>query len=260
MREWMSGESFQRLLAGKRALITGATSGIGKAITHVFLQHGASVVGVGTNQEKGAKLTDEIYSMGHKEAFFFEQCDVSSKAEVDQLFAHYFEKFQTLDILVNNAGITRDGLLMRMSEEDWDKVIDINLKSCFLTCQHACRPMMKAKGGRIINISSIVGLAGNPGQTNYAASKAGIIGFSKSLSRELSSRNILVNCIAPGFIETGMTEALGQEKIEIATRQIPLGHMGSPLDVAHAALFLASEMSAYITGQVLVVDGGLFTG
>ena len=250
----------QRLLEGKKAIITGATSGIGKAIALLFLHHGASVVGVGTNADKGMRLIEETRSLGHAEAFFFERCDVSSKQDVDHLFEAYFARFSTLDILVNNAGITRDGLLMRMSEEDWERVIDVNLKSCFLTCQHACRPMLKAKAGRIINISSVVGLAGNPGQANYAASKAGIIGFSKSLSRELCSRNILVNCIAPGYIETDMTEALGEEKKELAARQIPLGHMGSALDVAQAALFLASDMSAYITGQVIVVDGGLFMG
>lgn len=256
----MAPASTARLLEGKTALITGATAGIGKAITLLFLQHGASVVGVGTNEDKGKKLTDEISSLGLEKNFLFERCDVSSQEHVHHLFTLLFARFEKLDILVNNAGITRDGLLMRMSEADWDAVLDTNLKSCFLTCQHACRPMMKAKNGRIINISSIVGLSGNPGQTNYAASKAGIIGFSKALSREIASRNVLVNCIAPGFIETGMTEALGHEKIEQATKQIALGRMGSPFDVANAALFLASDMSAYITGQVIVVDGGLFTG
>ena len=256
----MAERTAHPLLAGKTALVTGAASGIGKAIAHLFLQHGASVVGVGTNKDKGIQLIEEMSAAGYAESLFFETCDVSSKEAVDQLFTNFFARFSTLDILVNNAGITRDGLLMRMSQEDWEKVLDTNLTSCFFTCQHACRPMMKAKNGRIINITSVVGLAGNPGQTNYAASKAGMIGFSKSLARELSSRNVLVNCIAPGFIETGMTEALGSDKMEIATRQIPLGHMGSPEDVAQAALFLASDMSAYITGQVIVVDGGLFMG
>jgi 3-oxoacyl-[acyl-carrier protein] reductase len=260
MRVMMSEIGSQRFLEGKKAIITGATSGIGKAIALLFLQQGASVTGIGTNPDKGMKLIEEVRSMGHGEAFVFERCDVSSKDDVDHLFSNYFSRFQTLDILVNNAGITRDGLLMRMSLEDWENVIDTNLTSCFLTCQHACRPMMKARSGRIINISSVVGLSGNPGQTNYAASKAGIVGFSRSLSRELSSRNILVNCIAPGYIETDMTEALGQDKKEMATQQIPLGHMGTPLDVAQTALFLASDMSAYITGQVIVVDGGLFMG
>ena len=245
------------MLSGKTALVTGATSGIGKAIALTFLQNKATVVGVGTNPEKAQRLREEAADAGFGSSLRVEICDVSSKEEVEKLFATVFSVFSTLDILVNNAGITRDGLLMRMSSEDWDKVLDTNLRSCFLTCQQACRPMMKARRGRIINIASIVGLAGNPGQTNYAASKAGMIGFSKSLAREVASRNILVNCIAPGYIETGMTEAMGQEKIEMAKQSIPLGRMGTPHDIAEAALFLASDMSSYMTGQVLVVDGGL---
>jgi 3-oxoacyl-[acyl-carrier protein] reductase len=245
------------LLSGTTALVTGATSGIGKAIAFLFLQHGASVVGVGTNAEKAQRLRGEASDMGFGELFHIELCDISSNDAVEKLFSTFFSMHSKLDILVNNAGITRDGLLMRMSAEDWDAVINTNLRSCFLTCQQACRPMMKAKRGRIINISSVVGLAGNPGQTNYAASKAGMIGFSKSLAREVASRNILVNCIAPGYIETGMTEAMGQEKIDLAKQSIPLGRMGSPSDIAQAALFLASDMGSYITGQVLVVDGGL---
>ncbi len=256
----MTDESPQQLLMGKTALITGATSGIGKDIALLFVRHGARVVGVGTNQDKGKMLLEEGRALGREDSLFFEQCDISKPEHVSRLFANFFNRFSTIDILVNNAGITRDGLLMRMPMDDWDAVINTNLTSCFLTCQHACRPMMKARRGRIINISSVVGLSGNPGQTNYAASKAGIIGFSKSLSREIASRNVLVNCIAPGFIETGMTDALGQEKIAEATKHIPLGRMGTPRDVANAALFLASEMGSYITGQVIVVDGGLFTG
>jgi 3-oxoacyl-[acyl-carrier protein] reductase len=253
-------EGFSPLLSGKTALVTGATSGIGKAIALLFLQHGASVIGVGTNQGKAQQLLEEAAYAGLGGNLRVELCDISSKDDVEKLFAMVFSTFSKLDILVNNAGITRDGLLMRMSTEDWDKVLDTNLRSCFLTCQQACRPMVKARGGRIINISSIVGLAGNPGQTNYAASKAGMIGFSKSLAREVASRNILVNCIAPGYIETGMTEAIGQEKIEHAKQSIPLGRMGTPNDIAQVALFLASDMGSYITGQVLVVDGGLLMG
>jgi 3-oxoacyl-[acyl-carrier protein] reductase len=249
--------SFPPLLSGKTALVTGATSGIGKAIALLFLQHGASVIGVGTNKEKAQKFLEEATSAGFGSTLRIEICDISAKEAVEKLFKTIFAAFPKLDILVNNAGITKDGLLMRMSTEDWDKVLDTNLRSCFLTCQQACRPMMKAKSGRIINITSIVGMAGNPGQTNYAASKAGMIGFSKSLAREVASRNILVNCIAPGYIETGMTEAMGQEKIEHAKQHIPLGRMGTPNDIAEAALFLASDMSSYMTGQVLVVDGGL---
>ena len=253
-------EGFSPLLSGKTALVTGATSGIGKAIALVFLQHGASVIGVGTNQDRAQRLLQEAADAGFGGNLRVEICDIASKDEIDKLFTTVFSTFPKLDILVNNAGITRDGLLMRMSTEDWDKVLDTNLRSCFLTCQQACRPMMKARSGRIINITSIVGLAGNPGQTNYAASKAGMIGFSKSLAREVASRNILVNCIAPGFIETSMTEAMGQEKIEHAKQSIPLGRMGTPNDIAQAALFLASDMGSYMTGQVLVVDGGLLMG
>jgi 3-oxoacyl-[acyl-carrier protein] reductase len=255
----MAGNVSSPLLEGKTAIITGATSGIGKAITLLFLSHGASVTGIGTNPVKGERLIEEASQKGYGDRFHFEQCDVSSKEAIEHLFADFFSQHATLDILVNNAGITRDGLLMRMSLEDWQAVQDTNLRSCFLTCQLACRPMIKAKSGRIINIASVVGLRGNPGQTNYAASKAGIIGFSKSLALEVASRHIRVNCIAPGFIETEMTAALGPEKQEQAIGQIPMGRMGSPDEVAHAALFLASDMSSYITGHVIIVDGGLVT-
>ena len=248
----------ESLLLGKTAIVTGATSGIGKATALLFLQHGAEVTGVGTNPEKGALLLEEAAKIGAADRCTFLQCDISSPNDIDRLFAEFFSKHTTLDILVNNAGITKDGLLVRMSSDDWQKVIDTNLRSCFLTCQHACRPMMKARSGRIINVTSVVGISGNAGQTNYAASKAGMIGFSKSLAKELASRNILVNCIAPGFIETGMTDALGTQKKELTTEHIPLGRMGSPEDIATTALFLASHMSSYITGQVIVVDGGLF--
>jgi len=238
-----------KLLENKTALITGATSGIGKAIALLFLEHGATVIGIGRNPEKGRALIEEASS----ENFTFSQCDVSSKQQVDQLFS----SLPTLDILVNNAGITRDGLLIRMREEDWQTVIDTNLRSCFYTCQHACKKMIKAREGRIINVSSVVGLTGNAGQTNYAASKAGIIGFSKSLALEMASRNILINCIAPGFIETEMTEILGPDVLTSAIQSIPLKKMGQPQDIANTALFLASSMSNYITGQVFIVDGGL---
>jgi 3-oxoacyl-[acyl-carrier protein] reductase len=248
------------LLFNKTAIVTGATSGIGRAIALLFLEHGAYVVGVGTNADKGVSLLAEASEKGFADRIIFEQCDISSPQMIEELFSKFFARFPTLDILVNNAGITKDALLMRMTHDDWFKVLDVNLSSCFLTCQHACRPMIKARSGRIINISSVVGLTGNPGQTNYAASKAGIIGFSKSLAKELAGRNILVNCIAPGFIDTEMTHALGADKMTAATKQIPLGHMGTPKDIAEAAVFLASPMSKYITGQVLVVDGGLFIG
>jgi 3-oxoacyl-[acyl-carrier protein] reductase len=249
--------SYERLLEGKTAIITGATSGIGKEIAFLFLRHGGRVTCIGTNAEKGAALLEKAEEMKATDRCSFIQCDISSPEAIEKMFSLFFQKESTLDILVNNAGITRDGLLIRMSRDDWQKVLDTNLRSCFLTCQGALRPMMKAKGGCIINITSVVGLIGNAGQTNYAASKAGMIGFSKSLAKEIASRNIRVNCIAPGFIETGMTEALGAEKKEHTKELIPLGRMGTPQEVAQAALFLASPMGSYITGQVLVVDGGL---
>jgi len=245
------------LLDNKIAVVTGATSGIGKTIALEFLNEGATVIAIGINQERGIEFLEEASELGFKNKLFFEQCDISSQEEVETFFAQHFEKFSSLDVLVNNAGITRDGLLVRMSADDWENVLDTNLTSCFYTCQVACKKMMKAKKGRIINISSIVGLTGNPGQTNYAASKAGMVGFSKSLAREMASRNILVNCIAPGFIQTEMTEALGDDRIKMTTESIPLKKMGKAEDIAHAALFLASDLSSYVTGQVLVVDGGL---
>lgn len=250
----------ENLLLGKTAIVTGATSGIGKAILFEFLRAGASVVGLGTNPEKIAAVRAELSREGYEERCSIEVCDVSSESAVNALFSSLPPDFSHLDILVNNAGVTKDGLLVRMTLEDWEKVIDTNLRSCFLMSQHAAKLMMKARSGRIINVSSIVGLVGNAGQTNYAASKAGMIGFSKSLAREMASRNILVNCIAPGFVETSMTAALGEEKHKDAVKRIPLGRMGTPQDIAHATVFLASEFSSYITGQVLVVDGGLSVG
>jgi len=247
----------KNLLNKKTAVITGATSGIGKAIAFEFLNEGASVVAVGINKERGLSLLDEAAELGFKDKLFFELCDISSQQEVDAFFAKFSEQFSSLDILVNNAGITRDGLLIRMSLDDWEQVLKTNLQSCFYTCQHACKKMMKAKQGQIINLSSIIGLLGNAGQTNYAASKAGMIAFSKSLAREMASRNVRVNCIAPGFIQTEMTEALGEDKIKMTTETIPLKRMGTAEEIARAALFLASDLSSYITGQVLVVDGGL---
>ena len=247
------------LLQGKTAIVTGATSGIGKSIFFEFLRQGATVVGLGTNPDKILSLEKELLQFNFKERGFLKICDVSSKESIDSFFSSLPPLFSRLDILVNNAGITKDGLLVRMSLDDWQKVLDTNLKSCFLMCQHATKLMMKARSGRIINITSVVGLSGNAGQTNYAASKAGMIGLSKSLAKEMASRNILVNCIAPGFIETGMTAALMEGKTNTPKEQIPLGRLGKPQDVAGTALFLASDLSSYITGQVIIVDGGLST-
>jgi len=249
-----------QLLQSKYAIITGATAGIGKQIALTFAHNGAHVFAIGTSQEKANILQEEAKQQGVEQLLQVHLCNVSHHDEVKKLFSHILETIPRLDILVNNAGITKDGLLVRMNEADIDAVFDINLKACFFTCQEALRSMMKSRSGRIINISSIVGLTGNAGQTNYAASKAGMIGLTKSLAKEVSSRNILVNCIAPGFIETAMTEKLKAETKAKAEESIPLQRLGSVTDIANTALFLASDLSSYITGQVLVVDGGLSMG
>jgi 3-oxoacyl-[acyl-carrier protein] reductase len=245
------------LLKGQIAIVTGATAGIGKAIALQLCQHGAHVAILGTNSERGmqvAHLANQIEGSGGAE---FYSVNVSSYEEVEKVIKSVLEKRGRVDILVNNAGITRDQLLLKMSEEDWDNVMDVNVKSCYNTCKALVRFFLKAKKGKIINVSSVVGLIGNAGQTNYAASKAAIIGFTKSLAKELASRNILVNCIAPGFISTSMTDALDENQKKSALEQIPLGRMGAPEDVANLALFLASSLSDYITGQVFAVDGGM---
>lgn len=247
----------QLLLQDQVAFVTGATAGIGKAIALTFAKQGAHVIVCGTNSERGLACVQEAKELTGRDACTFIQLDVSNKEQVDQAIQSVLQQFSKIDILVNNAGITKDGLLMRMSEEDFDRVLDVNLKSSFFTCQAVMRPFMKARKGKIINVSSVVGLMGNPGQTNYAASKAGLIGFSKSLAKEVASRNITVNCIAPGYIDTNMTGALPDDKKQEVVSHIPLGRMGKPEDIADAALFLASSMSDYMTGQVLVVDGGM---
>ncbi len=245
------------IFANQVAFITGATAGIGRAIAMLFHEHGASVVALGTNKERGESLTHETNNHETNNKVVFMQADVSSKEAVDSCISQTLDRFKKIDILINCAGITRDGLLMKMKEEDFDRVLDINLKSCFYTCQAVLRPMLQAKQGRIINVSSVVGVMGNPGQTNYAASKAGLIGFSKSLAKEVASRGITVNCIAPGFIETNMTDFLQGEKREKVLEHIPMKRMGTPQEVGACALFLASPQASYITGQVLTVDGGL---
>lgn len=245
------------LLKGHSAIITGGTIGIGLAIARIFAKHGAHVVLFGTNQERGeeaaAKLNAEL--AGQDASFF--AVDVSQTAAVEEAVKQVIARHGKVDILVNNAGITRDQLLMKMSEAEWDAVINTNLKSCYNTCRALIRSMMKAKKGKIINISSVVGLTGNAGQINYAASKGGMIALTKALALEVASRQIQVNCIAPGFIETRMTEVLTEAQKESILSKIPLGRMGSPEDIANAALYLASDLSNYITGQVLTVDGGM---
>lgn len=246
------------LLNNKIALVTGGTAGIGKAIALKYAANGAKVIIFGTNAERGALVVEEIKLMTKREnsADFF-SVNVSNHIEVNAAIKKIIETFGVIDILVNNAGVTRDQLLMKMSEEDWDTVMDINVKSCYNTCHALVRSMMKNRSGVILNMSSVVGLTGNAGQSNYAASKAAIIGFTKALAKELATRNIRVNCICPGFIETTMTEVLTEEQKKSILSQIPLGRMGTTEEVADLALFLASPQSSYITGQTITLDGGM---
>ena len=246
-----------KLLNNQTAIVTGSTAGIGQAIAEKLAEHGAWVAIIGTNAERGHKVVEDINHKTQGANATFYSVDVSSSSSVDGVIKEILALRGTVDILVNNAGITRDQLLMKMTEEEWDSVVNINLKSCFNWCKPLSRTMLKARKGRIINISSVVGITGGAGQVNYASSKAGMIGFTKSLAKELGSRNILVNCVAPGFIETKMTDALSEKRKEEVLTQIPLGKMGKPEDVANAVLFLASDLGSYITGQVLSVDGGL---
>ena len=244
------------LLAGKTALITGASKGIGRKIAEVFAQNGANVAFTYLSSvEKGQALEKELEQFGTKVKGY--RSDASKFDEADKLINDIVADFGTLDIVVNNAGITKDGLLMRMTEENWDDVININLKSIFNVSKAASKVMMKNRKGSIINMSSVVGVQGNAGQANYAASKAGIIGFSKSLAKELGSRNIRTNVVAPGFIRTEMTDVLDPKVVEGWEANIPLKRAGEPEDVANACLFLASDLSSYITGQVIPVCGGM---
>lgn len=247
----------KNLLADQVAIVTGGNAGIGKAIAHKLAEEGAKVAIMGTNAETGAATVAEIKQSFPSSQVQFYQVDVSKTSAVDETIKQILEQFGKVDILVNNAGVTADQLLMKMPEEDWDRVLAVNLKSCYNTCRAVVRAMMKAKKGKIINISSVVGLMGNPGQANYAASKAGMIGFSKALAKELASRNILVNCVAPGFIRTKMTDALTDGQKESILKEIPLGRLGDASEIAHAVWFLASPLSNYMTGQVMTIDGGM---
>ncbi len=245
-----------KLLENKTALITGATRGIGKGIAQTFAKQGANVAFTYSSSAEAAEaLEKELMSFGIKAKGY--QSNAANYEAAQALAAEVLKEFGTIDILVNNAGITKDNLLMRISEEDFDTVIEVNLKSVFNLTKAVIRPMMKQRSGSIINMSSVVGLKGNAGQTNYAASKAGIIGFSKSVALELGSRNIRCNVIAPGFIETEMTASLPEDTVKQWRDAIPLKRGGTPEDVANACVFLASDMSSYITGQTLSVDGGM---
>lgn len=245
------------LLQGQTAIVTGGTAGIGEAIAKRFAQQGAYVAIFGTNPQRGAKVAADLNATPGSQGAEFYAVDVSNTTQVDEAIKKILAQRGHVDILVNNAGITRDQLLMKMSEEDWDAVMDINVKSCYNTCRSLVRTFLKAKKGKIINISSIVGLTGNAGQVNYAASKAAMIGLTKALAKELASRNIHVNCIAPGFITTPMTDGMTDVQKKSLLQQIPFERMGVPEDIANAALFLASPWADYVTGQVLVVDGGM---
>lgn len=245
----------QQLLENRVAVVTGAGRGIGKAIALRLASEGAAVAACGRTLATVEATAAEISKSGGKAAAY--AVDVGSGAQVTETCEKILKDFTRVDVLVNNAGVTRDQLLMRMSEEEWDTVLDTNLKGAFHFTKALSRAMLKQRSGRIINISSIIGLTGNAGQSNYAASKAGLIGFTKSVARELASRGITANAVAPGFIVTDMTEALGAQAQEALKARIGLGRLGTADDVANAVLFLASDMAAYITGQVITVDGGL---
>lgn len=246
-----------KLLEGKVVLITGATRGIGKGIAEVFAAHGAEVAFTYAGSvDKAKELETALGEITKVKAY---QSDASDYDAAQKLVEDVISEFGKIDILINNAGITKDNLMLRMSKEDWDKVINVNLDSVFNLTKAVVKPMMKAKVGSIINMTSIVGIKGNAGQANYSASKAGVIGFTKSIALELGSRNIRCNAVAPGFIETEMTGALDEKTVQSWREGIPLKRGGQPEDVANVCVFLASEMSSYVTGQVINVDGGMLT-
>jgi 3-oxoacyl-[acyl-carrier protein] reductase len=240
-------------IAGRTALVTGASRGIGRAIAEMLAQQGAVVIGSATSEQGAASIASWLGALSPAGRGVV--LDVSSDASVDALFASLPS---APEIVVNNAGITRDNLLMRMKPDEWNDVVSTNLSSLYRVCKASLRGMMKARYGRIINISSVVGLIGNAGQTNYAAAKAGMIGFTKSLAREIASRNVTVNAVAPGFVETDMTRALDQKQVEALRNQIPLARLGTSADIAAAVAFLASDLGGYITGETLNVNGGMF--
>lgn len=245
-------------LDGEIALVTGASRGIGQAIALELAGLGATVIGTATTPEGAARITAALVEAGRKgEGAVLEVRDAT---QVDALLRHIEKSYGAVSVLVNNAGITRDNLALRLKEEEWEAVIDTNLKAVFRLCKAVMRGMMKARRGRIINVTSVLGHAGNPGQANYCAAKAGVAGMSRALARELGSRNITVNCVAPGLIDTDMTKALDDQQKAVLLGSIPLGRLGSPQDVAAAVSFLASAGGAYITGTTIHVNGGMFVG
>jgi 3-oxoacyl-[acyl-carrier protein] reductase len=244
------------LLKDKIAIVTGASRGIGRAIAVALAAEGAQTVLTARAEASLADVAAEVRATGAPEPFLF-ALDVKVGSKVDELFDKIVDKYKRVDILINNAGVTKDGLFVRMSEADWDEVLDTNLKGTFLCMRAASKIMMKQRAGKIVNIASVIGLTGNAGQANYAASKAGIIALTKSVAKELGSRNVLVNAIAPGFIDTEMTQGLGELVKNNILKAIPVGYFGKPADVAKAAVYLASDKSDFITGQVITVDGGM---
>jgi 3-oxoacyl-[acyl-carrier protein] reductase len=242
-------------LKGKVALVTGGAQGIGRAISLLFAQEGADIAIFDVNLKEAQNTQAEINSLGRQSLVL--SVDVTDYAQVEEAVNKILDKFTKVDILVNNAGITKDNLLVRLADSDWDAVLKVNLKGTFNCTKAVSRPMIKLKKGRIINIASIIGIIGNPGQANYAASKAGIIALTKTTAKELASRNITANAIAPGFIQTEMTAKLSEDLREKMRQAIPLARLGSPIDIANVCLFLAQEESSYITGQTIVVDGGM---
>lgn len=244
------------MLQNELALVTGASRGIGRAIALELGRRGARIVGTATTEPGAQSITETLAAAGVQGRGV--RLDVSAAAAVEQCFKDVEAQEGTPSILVNNAGVTRDGLLMRMSADDWQAVIETDLSAVYHTCKAVMRGMMKARRGRIVNIASVVAVMGNAGQSNYAAAKAGMIGFSKSLAREVGSRGITVNVVAPGFIATDMTEVLGEEQRKALLGQVPLGRLGAPEDIAHAVAFLASPEAAYITGETLHVNGGMY--
>jgi 3-oxoacyl-[acyl-carrier protein] reductase len=240
-------------IEGRVALVTGASRGIGRAIAETLAGQGARVVGTATSEAGAASISEWLGANGRGAVL-----NVANDSSIEALFASLAEREGAPEILVNNAGITRDNLLMRMKDEEWNDVLSTNLSALYRVCKASLRGMMKARRGRIVNISSVVGLMGNAGQTNYAAAKAGMIGFSKSLAREIASRNVTVNVVAPGFIDTDMTRALDEKQVAALREQIPLARLGAAADVAAAVVFLASDLGGYVTGETLNVNGGLF--
>jgi 3-oxoacyl-[acyl-carrier protein] reductase len=243
-------------MQGRIALVTGASRGIGRAILHELARRGARVIGTATSEQGARDITEALAAAGLEGEGV--RLDVTVGDEVEVVVAALVERHGRIDILVNNAGITRDNLLMRMKDAEWTDIIETNLTSVFRLSRAVLKPMMKARHGRIISIASVVGVSGNAGQTNYAAAKAGMIGFSKSLAQEVGSRNITVNCVAPGFIDTDMTRALPEAQRARLMERIPLGRLGAPEDIAHAVAFLASDAAGYITGATLHVNGGMY--